>query len=494
MLLPFFACIAALHSQSDEPPPAPREFRAAWIATVDNIDWPSKRTLTTDAQKKELIALLDKAQALRMNAVVFQVRPSCDALYASQLEPWSEYLTSIQGQPPKPYYDPLEFAVSEAHKRGLELHAWFNPYRAWHPAGKSAPAPNHISQTHPELVKKYSNFEWLDPGEPEVQAYSLNVILDVVKRYDIDGVHIDDYFYPYPVKTKGVDLQFPDDESWSKYIKSGGKLKRDDWRRHNVDDFIERLYSGIKKTKRWVKFGISPFGIYRPGVPEGIKAGIDQYAELYADAKKWLNKGWCDYFTPQLYWAIAQTPQSYPKLMNWWVTQNTQHRNLWIGNMSSNLSGKWQPQEILDQIDMTRKKEGASGNVFFSMKAFTDDYKGIDEKLLAGPYAKSALIPSCPWLDRSVPRQPKIEVKSLNKSLIVVFDKPSGNQWQWACYAKLNKGWIFAGVLPREAPWWLIDTATVQAVAVSAVDRYGNEGRRSVIELAPQPSRSAGRP
>ena len=242
------------------PPPIRREFRGVWIASVENIDWPSQPGLSTQEQKDELVGMLDRAVALRLNAVILQVRPAADAMYASPYEPWSEYLTGRMGRAPNPWYDPLEFAVTEAHRRGLELHAWFNPYRARHPSSRSAPAPNHISVTHPELVKKYGSMLWMDPGEPEVRDETIRVVLDVVQRYDIDGVHIDDYFYPYKEKDRrGRTIEFPDGNSWRKYLRSGGTLSRDDWRRTNVDSLIYQVYIRIKAAKPWVKFGISPF-------------------------------------------------------------------------------------------------------------------------------------------------------------------------------------------------------------------------------------------
>src|SRR5436309_8529319 len=213
-----FACWGATYESCSIAPPKPlREFRGAWVATVANIDWPSKPGLSTSEQKAELISILNRAAQLKLDAIIFQVWPACDALYASSIEPWSEYLTGIMGNAPEPFYDPLSFAVEEAHKRALELHAWFNPYRAHHNAAKSLISANHISKTRPQLVRQYGKFLWLDPGEKEVQDYSLSVMQDVVKRYDIDGVHIDDYFYPYKEPdAAGQDLDFPDDASWKR--------------------------------------------------------------------------------------------------------------------------------------------------------------------------------------------------------------------------------------------------------------------------------------
>ena len=248
------------------PPEPPREFRGAWITEVaTNQDWPSKPGLTIAEQKAELVKLLDRAAQLHLNAIIFQVRPSSDALYASAIEPWSEYLTSTMGRAPVPFYDPLAFAIEEAHKRGLELHAWFNPFRALRSESKSPVAPNHISRTHPELIRKYGGQLWLDPGDPLVRQYVLRVVMDVVKRYDVDGVQFDDYFYPYPEKDAAGHLQeFPDYATWQKYGAPNG-IARDDWRRHNINQFVQSAYQDIKAAKPWELFGVSQFCIWLPG-------------------------------------------------------------------------------------------------------------------------------------------------------------------------------------------------------------------------------------
>jgi uncharacterized lipoprotein YddW (UPF0748 family) len=370
-------------------PAADPEFRGVWVATVANIDWPSKPGLPAAEQKRELIALLDRCKELNLNAVVLQVRPMCDALYESKLEPWSSYLTGEQGK--HPGYDPLALAVAESHKRGLELHAWLNPYRAWHPSAKGDPADNHLVKTRPDLAKKYGKHHWLNPTHKEVQDHSLAVMLDVVKRYDVDGIHMDDYFYPYSEKdAEEKEIPFPDDDTWAAYQKSGGKLARDDWRRDAVNQFVKRLYEETHKAKPWVKVGISPFGIWRPGNPPGIK-GFDQYAKLYADAKLWLNEGWVDYWTPQLYWATDKAEQSYPKLLDWWVKENTKGRHVWVGNGAY----RHPPEEITKQVELTRKA-GAGGNVFFSYKSLT----GAKADALKKLYPTPAPIPETPWLGK----------------------------------------------------------------------------------------------
>src|SRR5689334_2619157 len=389
----------ALAADPAAPPAVAREFRGVWVATVGNIDWPSRRGLPTDQQQAELIAILDKAAELKLNGIVLQVRPMADALYASDLEPWSAFLTGTLGKAPDPYYDPLDFAVREAHARGLELHAWFNPYRALVP-GVNSPVPaNHVVKSRPDLAKTYGKYHWLNPTHPEVQDLSIRVFLDVVRRYDVDGIHMDDYFYPYP---EGG-APFPDDDTWAEYKRSGGTLSRDDWRRDAVNRFVERLYRETKDLKPWVKVGISPFGIWQPDHPPGIR-GFNQYASLYADAKLWLNKGWVDYFTPQLYWPIEKKEQSYPRLLAWWAGENTQHRHLWPGLFTS----RYGSAETVNQIKVTRRQPGATGHIHFSMKAIMHNRDGITDAL-KDLYATPALVPASPWLGDEAPAAPRLE-------------------------------------------------------------------------------------
>jgi uncharacterized lipoprotein YddW (UPF0748 family) len=493
-------------------PKIPREMRGVWVATVGRIDWP--KSSDPEKQKQELIAIMDKCAEIHLNAVVFQVRPSCDAMYESKIEPWSEFLTGVQGK--SPGYDPLQFAIEEAHKRGLELHCWFNPYRA-RLLGKNdkvtTAAPNHISQTHPELVKKYGSFLWLDPGEKAVQDYSLSVIFDVVKRYDIDGVHMDDYFYPYKEVAKdkkGKDiilpdgkkkiLDFPDDDSWGKYKKSGGDLSRNDWRRKNVDDFIERLYKGVKDIKPKVKVGLSPFGIWRPHNPPQIE-GLDQYNELYSDAKLWLNNGWVDYWTPQLYWTIEKPQQSFPVLLKWWEEQNLKHRHLWpglyTGKVSNGAKG-WPVSEVLYQMEWIRLQPGADGEVHFSMNTFMHNTAGINDDLTTsnnGLYYKKALMPATPWLDDQAPPKPSIAVQpgSGDTSQTVTWTAAKGEQpFVWSVYKKLknNKGkatWS-TDVLPAGTNSLEVGsdqlTTSGAVILVGAVDRLGNESDRAAVHLS----------
>lgn len=470
---------------AQEAPAAPREFRAVWVATVSNIDWPSKPGLSTWEQQAELVLLLNKAVALHLNAVILQVRTATDALYPSKIEPWSEYITGQMGRAPEPFYDPLAFAVAEAHKRGLELHAWFNPYRSRHPSAKSDISADHVSNSRPEIVRTYGKHLWLDPGDTAVRRRSIRVITDVVRRYDIDGVHIDDYFYPYKENdSAGTVIDFPDSITYNRYVAAGGKLERDDWRRSNVDSLVRNLYKSIKATKPWVKFGISPFGVWRPGTPPQIK-GFDAYSQLYADSKKWLNEGWMDYFTPQLYWAISDESVSYPVLLSWWISENTKGRNMWPGNFTSRVGGNgntaWKSQEILDQITTTRLTEGAGGNVHFSAKVFMQDRDSINERLLAGPYASPALVPASPWLDSIPPRTPIARLRRDSSTRAVVVDFiPRGTEkvWLWVLRYRYGPDWSML-ILPGAQTNHFFEggrgSVFPDEVVVSAVDRVGNE-------------------
>ncbi len=471
------------------PPALVREFRGVWVATVANIDFPSKPSLTTEEQKTELIAILDKAATLRLNAVIFQVRPACDALYSSPYEPWSEFLTVEMGKAPEPFYDPLTFAVAEAHKRGLELHAWFNPYRAYHAQAKSPISSNHISKTQPELVKQYGKYLWLDPGEKAVQDYSLKVIMDVVRRYDIDGVHIDDYFYPYPQRNEQNKLiDFPDEPSWQKYLASGGQLNRADWRRENINTFVRQIYSSVKKEKLWVKVGISPFGVWKPGYPQNISntdkgAGFNAYEQIYADSRKWLQNGWLDYFSPQLYWKIEQTQQSYPVLLNWWLEQNTKNRNIFPGIYTSRV-GRWDANEIAYQIKTTRGFSKESGNIHFSMKSLMENKGGITDVLAKDVYAQPALIPTFGWLNNTLPGKPELKIsRDIKSGKIQFYWQPADKKIQlWVLQIKKGSDWN-TEILPGIQNYYELDENQIETFAISGVTRYGIQGKTVVINV-----------
>jgi uncharacterized lipoprotein YddW (UPF0748 family) len=471
------------------PPPVRREFRGAWIATAGNIDWPSAPGLSTAQQKAELTAMLDRAAALHLNAVIFQVRPSGDAVYVSKLEPWSAFLTGRMGRAPDPMWDPLAFAVREAHARGLELHAWFNPFRARYPGDDGPAARSHVSRRDPGVVHRYGRYLWMDPGSAVARREAIRVILDVVRRYDIDGVHIDDTFYPYPVVSGGKDVPFPDAATYRAYRARGGTLNRDDWRRHNVDLFVEQLYAAVKREKRWVAVGISPFGIWRPGNPPSVQ-GFDAYAELYTDSRRWLRNGWVDYLAPQLYWPIARPAQSYTELLAWWVSQNTKGRNIWPGNYAARVAGTaggsevWPASEIVNQIRATRDQPGASGDIFFSMSSLMSDPDSLDQRLLDGPYAQPALVPAFPWLGSpKPPPPPRVTLgTAIPGHTPTVRFRPSGTvrPRQWVVQTLAGGTWHTA-ILPGAARAYTPPgDGNPSAVSVIAVDRVGIESAPAV--------------
>jgi uncharacterized lipoprotein YddW (UPF0748 family) len=472
----------------DLPPPAPREFRAAWVVTVSNIDWPSKPGLGAEAQRAEATALLDRARALGLNALILQVRPAGDALYASALEPWSEALSGEQGRAPVPAWDPLAWWVQEAHARGLELHAWFNPYRARPSTARSPLAAPHLALRQPALARRYGDQLWFDPGEPAAAAQLLAVVSDVLRRYDVDGVQIDDYFYPYPVAANGADLPFPDDESYARYRQGGGALAREDWRRANVDALVEALYRGVHAIKPWVRFGISPFGIGRPERrPAGIN-GFSQYDKLHADVEHWLESGWLDYLAPQLYWPIDRAGQAFPALLDYWIGQNPAGRHLWPGLYTSQIGrhdaspaagGRvWPASELRDQVLLLRSRAeaggaaaAASGHIHFSIAALMNNRDGIATLLQSGPYAEPALVPASPWLaDPAPPRPP---VLRRNGAWVAIEPGPGAAAARWAVWQRRGGTWRFS-VLP--AAERQIDAGGDDALALATVDRIGTLG------------------
>ncbi|MBA3920459.1 MAG: family 10 glycosylhydrolase [Nostocaceae cyanobacterium] len=454
-----------------------REFRGVWVASVWNGDWPSAPGLSVEQQKTQLINLINRMQALNLNALIFQIRPEGDAVYASSLEPWSSWLTLKQGKAPLPFYDPLEFALTECHKRNIELHAWFNPYRANSSVKEITNVAPHLAVTHPESVYRWGNQLWMDPGAKVVQDRTYNVILDVVNRYDIDGVHLDDYFYPYPIDGK----TFPDNRTYSAYQATGGQLSLDDWRRENVNRMVQRLSTGIKAAKPHVKFGISPFGIYRPGQPAQIK-GLDAYNVLYADSKKWLEQGWIDYLAPQLYWKIDQTAQSYPVLLKWWTDHNPQNRHIYAGNNLGQLDGKsWKSDELDKQVKISRNlvDHSSLGNIFYSANDLSENRQGIYDQLKSSIYPRPVLPPAMPWLKTTPPAPPTL-LDGKSRKLTWQATQPQ-NIRAWTVYQQSGSTWALVGILPAV-------TRSVAAApgtyAVCAVDRLANESTTVVVTVS----------
>lgn len=482
----FLACLALAGSVSAQPsaivPATPREFRGAWVATVANIDWPSRPGLTTQQQKAELTRILDRARELNLNAIVFQVRPACDALYPSKFDPWSAFLTGAQGRTPVPAWDPLEFAVEEAHARGLQLHAWLNPFRSSHPSDTSPVAANHISKRRPDLVRKYGKYMWLDPGEKEVQDYTLEVIGEILDRYDVDAIHFDDYFYPYVERDKNDKaIPFPDAESFKRYQSGGGKLSRDDWRRDNVNAFIRRTNDFVHSKRPDAMFGVSPFGIWRPGNPKTIK-GMDAYSEIYVDSRKWLQEGWLDYLAPQLYWPVEPAAQSYPVLLDWWRAQNTKNRHIWPGIFTSRVGDgskkAFTVAEIVDQVRIAGERPGSTGTIHFSMKPLLSDRQKLATTLREGAYAQPALVPASPWLDGKGPSAPMVRLEGTTLHLL-----PGGTDRLalWTIAVQTNGKWRFA-IIPATEKSFTVDGPKPSVIAASAVDRAGNESPRAIVK------------
>jgi len=501
---------ASAVAAGDSAPPAPREFRAAWVATVANIDWPSKPALPMAQQRAEMIAIVERARQIGLNAIVLQVRPAADAIYPSALEPWSEFLTGAMGTPPETGWDPLAAWVQEAHRRGIELHAWFNPYRARHSMSKTPAHRSHVSLARPELVRSYGDQLWLDPAEPAAAAHTLAVVSDVLRRYDIDGVHIDDYFYPYPVPVPGAapaapasnglsapvpgaaatapvpDLPFPDDAPWQRYRAGGGALSRDDWRRDHVNRLVQAMHETVHRIKPHVRFGISPFGLGRPDLrPPGIE-GFSQYDKLYADVELWVEKGWYDYLAPQLYWAIDRVPQAFPVLLDYWAARVGGSRHLWSGLFTSSIASgtrQWKADEVLQQVALLRQRPAAGGHIHFSMVALMEDRDGIATRLRQGPYAQGALVPATPWLDERRPPVPKV---AAGRRWVTMLAAPGDATFQWAVWRRAGGVWRFGTQPAHETQFEIAPRAgepPVDTVVVSAVSRSGQESPRVTLRL-----------
>ncbi len=381
---------------ASETPPK-REFRASWIATVFNIDWPSSGSSPAN-QRNQLISILDNLKAAGLNAVVLQMRTECDALYDSPLEPWSYWLTGQQGAPPSPYYDPLAFAVGEAHKRGIELHAWLNPYRAM-TSGSYTRHPSHVTNAHPDWILNVGGTQILNPGIPEVRGHILNVIEDIITRYDIDGIHMDDYFYPYPPNQ----ITTQDAQTFADHNRGIANIH--DWRRDNINLLLREIQALIGDTKPHVKFGMSPFGIWKSGVPIGI-SGLDAYSTIYCDAIAWLQDQSIDYLTPQLYWPHGGG-QDYAKLMPWWADSALHYeRHLYAGHAAYRITG-WTNTEMPNQLRLNRSADGCQGSVFYNTNTLLSNPRGFLDSLKTNLYLYPALPPVMEWKNLTPPNIPR---------------------------------------------------------------------------------------
>jgi uncharacterized lipoprotein YddW (UPF0748 family) len=472
-----------------------RELRAAWIATVVNIDWPSRKGLSAHEQQIEYVKMLDVLKSVGMNAVIVQVRPTADAFYPSSYEPWSEYLSGRQGRSPEPYYNPLAFMIEESRKRGLEFHAWFNPYRVSMKDTFDF-AETHPIRKHPEWFVKYGGKWYYDPGHQEAQEYVLQSILETVKHYDIDAVHFDDYFYPYRI----ADEVFPDSCSYAYYGKAQ-HLDRDDWRRSNVNFFVKELSERIKQEKPHVKFGISPFGVWRNKDKDAdgseTQAGQTNYDDLYADVLKWLEEGWIDYVTPQLYWSIGFKVADYSVLLAWW-SKHSYGKHLYIGQGVYRIGGKgWEdPEELANQVGLNRNYGEVKGSMYFNSKTFMTDKLAINARMNK-IYPYPALIPSMSWIDAVPPPAPALkqiggsqgrgvsfawqDSVTADASYYVIYRSEKGNP-----VSVDNPANIISIVQrqPSSTQSWMDKTVskrTIYTYTITAVDRTHNESQPTDI-------------
>lgn len=385
-----------------------REFRSAWITTFTNLDWPSKRGLSSFQQKKEFINIIDQFENNEINSVIAQIRASSDAFYKSEISPWSEWLTGTQGKAPDNNFDPLQFMLNECHGRNMEFHAWFNPFRAVSHTRFSSVAKNHITNEKPEWFFKYGNSKYYNPGIPEVRAYIIKVVLEVVNNYDIDGVHFDDYFYPYTIKGEVI----PDAEQFKKY--GHGCADIHDWRRDNINLLVKEVSLAIKQAKPHVKFGISPLAIWRNIKQDKLgsetASGQSSYDNLYCDTKLWIEQDWLDYMAPQIYGSTQNKYANYNNLVDWW-TKNEYNHHLYIGHAIYKLDQKNRrsigTDELVKQVEISRTKKNINGNIYFRAQAFVENHQDFQKVLANSIYKYPALIPAMTWIDSIPPSAPK---------------------------------------------------------------------------------------
>ena len=404
-----------------------REFRGAWIQCVNG----QFLGMTTEKMQSTLSFQLDELQKDGCNAIIFQVRPECDALYPSSLEPWSRFLTGQQGKAPSPYWDPLQWMVEQCHKRGMELHAWINPYRA-KTKTTSLLASNHVAVRHPERVFSYDGQFIMNPALVENRIYICNVVADILRRYDVDGLHIDDYFYPYPAAGQII----PDAKQYSEM--SNGINNIGDWRRYNVNLFIKQLHDTIAKVKPWVKFGVSPFGIYRnkKSSPIGSNTnGLQNYDDLYADVLLWINNGWIDYCVPQIYWQIGHPTADYTTLIEWW-NHNAGGRPLYIGEDVERTVKYADPSNVNShqlpaKMNLHQQLHNVKGTVLWYAKAAVDNVGNYGTLLRTNYWRTPALQPLMPFIDNKAPKKPK-KVKPVwtSDGYMLFWTAPKGKGWK----------------------------------------------------------------
>jgi uncharacterized lipoprotein YddW (UPF0748 family) len=476
------------------------EFRAIWIATVVNIDWPKSSIDNVAKQKADFIEILDTYKKLNYNAVIVQIRSVGDAFYPSQYAPWSRFLTGKEGNAPKPYFDPLAWMIAESHARGFEFHAWLNPYRATMDLNTAILSPQHDFYKHPEWMIKYGDKYYYNPALPEVSDRLIAVVEEVVKNYDIDAIHFDDYFYPYRIKGE----VFNDIDSYQKY---GNGLSIENFRRSNVNNLVKNISISIKKIKPWVQFGISPFGVWRNKSvdPKGsdTQAGQTNYDDLYADPIAWMDNKWIDYLVPQLYWSIDHPKASYSKLLRWW-SENSKNTAIYIGNgtykINADSDKKWSnPNEIPDQINITRTYKNVQGNAFFSAKSFLNKNQNVTKLLLENQYKYPALpnvVPNSVKKMAIVPSANNILTNPISTSFNVKYPLYSKVRYLMVYGAKFNSKIDVndpSQIIDKIAFKENIDTVAVvipnykldknTCCAITFIDFYGNESEPTLVNF-----------
>ncbi len=487
----------ALTPLSYRMPDIPREFRGVWIATVANIDWPVSSTDPWEKQKQEFIGLLDYYKSLNFNAVIVQVRTSGDAFYPSNYAPWSKYLTGKQGMAPKTQENPLTWMIKEAHDRGLEFHAWLNPYRATMNLETEDLSPEHDFFKHRNWMLKYGTKWYYNPGLPEVKNHLLAVIKEIVTNYDVDAIHFDDYFYPY----KEPKLEFPDKATFEKYKKLG--QTRDDWRRENVNELILALSETIKSQKPWVQFGISPFGVWRnqDKDPKGspTRAGQTNYDDLYADVLLWMKNGWIDYLIPQLYWSMEHPLASYRKLADWW-SNNSFGTNVYIGNgpykIREDSDEAWKnPAELNTQVNYTRTLPQINGNAFFSAKSIYIKNQDIAARLKNEVYDRPTLPPSFEPKSPAIIEIPVVfDVKTTPEKTSINLEKPldpairyalvqGGNDLNTLHDALIHPAWV-GGSRARSLE---VPSLNTEYLAIRWIDHFGRIVQTQVFQTPKSP-------
>ena len=474
------------------------EFRAVWIATVANIDWPKTNIDAVEKQKADFIEILDTYKKLNYNAVIVQIRSSGEAFYPTDFAPWSRFLTGKEGKAPSPYYDPLEWMITEAHARGFEFHAWLNPYRATMDLKTENLSPNHDFYKHPDWMIKYAGKYYYNPALPEVQTHLVTIVNEVVRNYDIDAIHFDDYFYPYKVPGE----VFNDKAA---YVKYGDGLSLDDFRRSNVNNLVKCVSLSIKNIKPWVQFGISPFGVWRNKSvdPKGsdTNSGQTNYDDLYADPLAWMQNSWIDYLVPQLYWSLDHPKVSYSKLLKWW-SENSKNTAIYIGNgtykINADSDKKWNnPYEIPNQIDITRTYKNVQGNAFFSAKWFVNKNQNVVNLLMENQYKYPALpnvVPNSKQIVMDSPMIDKVEKEAANSSFSIKY--PLNSKVRYIMVYRANKD----SKIDVNNPSQIIDKINLatksetilinipmkngeenSTCALTFVDFYGNESTPTIL-------------